>query len=200
MRVLAFIRRWGLIGAFARTASLLWNQLFTWIYCKVLGVQHARHTLVMPGAKLRKGPGGRIALGERTIIHSGACLLAYGGTIVIGDRCSVNPGCILYGHGGLLVGDGVLIAAGTIVIPANHGIASNLPIRGQGLSTEGIKIGNDVWLGSGVRILDGSIIESGVVVAAGGVVPRKRLLSGRIYAGVPVREIGSRSDHSISSD
>lgn len=191
-RVFEFFRRWGLLGAIIRVVALVYNPIYTRIYACVFGVSIGPGTIIHPGAKIRTGAYGKVRLGARCRIHSGAQILAYGGSITLGDRCTLNPYSILYGHGGLIIGDRVLIAAGTIVIPANHNIAAGQPIAGQGLSMEGISIGSDVWLGSGARILDGSTIGDGVVVAAGAVVTGKNLDAGKIYGGIPAKLIAER--------
>jgi len=141
----------------------------------------------MPGARISREHGGTIQIGARSVIHPGAMLLSYGGFIRIGARCSVNPYSVLYGHGGLSIGNGVRIAAHCVIIPANHGTAlDGGPISTQPLSKRGIHIGNDAWLGAGVRVLDGAVIGDGCVVAAGAVV-RGELESRGIYGGVPAR-------------
>jgi acetyltransferase-like isoleucine patch superfamily enzyme len=147
----------------------------------------------MPGAKVSRELGGTIAIGARSTIHPGAMLLSYGGFIRLGTNCSVNPYSVLYGHGGLMIGDNVRIAAHCVLIPANHGTAlDNGPIADQPLTKHGIRIGSDVWLGTGVRVLDGAIIGDGCVVAAGAVV-RGELAPRGIYGGVPTRLLGWRT-------
>lgn len=136
--------------------------------------------------------GGRIELGEFCEVHRGAQLLAYGGVIRIGDNCSINPNCILYGHGGLTIGDDVRIAAGTIIVPANHEFSdSDQLIREQGESCLGICIGNDVWLGARVIVLDGVNIADGCVIGAGAVVTQSTEPYG-VYVGNPARKIKQR--------
>ncbi|MCK7515996.1 MAG: acyltransferase [Desulfobacterales bacterium] len=72
------------------------------------------------------------------------------------------------GDGGLTIGNNVRIAAHTVIIPANHVFDDvNIPIRKQGLSKKGIVIEDDVWIGSGVKILDGVVIGKGCVIGAG---------------------------------
>ncbi|MGH6918686.1 MAG: hypothetical protein ACREJ0_13410 [Geminicoccaceae bacterium] len=46
----------------------------------------------------------------------------------------------------------------------------DLPIRQQGTTSRGVKIGNNVWLGAGVVVLDGAVIGDGVIVAPNSVV------------------------------
>lgn len=119
-------------------------------------------------------------------------LIPYGGQITIGDDFSLNPYSVLYGHGGLTIGHGVRIAAGCVVIPANHVIEDTLqPIRKQGVTKVGIIIEDDVWIGANVTVLDGVHIAKGCVIAAGSVV-RGNTDPYSIYAGVPARKIRSR--------
>jgi acetyltransferase-like isoleucine patch superfamily enzyme len=119
-------------------------------------------------------------------------LLTYGGHIRIGDNCSVNPFTIVYGHGGVTVGDGVRIAAHSVIIPANHNKSTaGLPVHQSGFTARGINIGDNVWIGAGARILDGVDIGCDVVVGAGCVVT-KSIPAGQTVAGVPARSIGQR--------
>jgi acetyltransferase-like isoleucine patch superfamily enzyme len=149
--------------------------------------------IIRAGAVVQREGGGVIEIGPRSHIHPGAMLLSYGGDIRLGARCSVNPYSVLYGHGGLTIGDHVRIAAHCVIIPSNHGFALNgVPIGEQPETRQGIRIGNDVWLGAGVRVLDGAVIGDGCVIAAGAVV-RGTLEANGVYAGVPARLIRMRS-------
>lgn len=149
------------------------------------GTRMALSTTIKPGK-------GRIAIGKDGVIGPYTMLMAYGGTIEIGDRVSINPFCILYGHGGLKIGSDVLIAAHVTVIPANHKFDRiDTVIRKQGESRKGIVIGDDVWIGTGARILDGITIGTGCVIAAGAVV-KDDLPPYTVAAGVPARPIKKR--------
>ena len=133
--------------------------------------------------------GGSINIGRNCEIHDFAMIMTYGGDITIGDNCSLNPFAIVYGHGGVRIGNGVRIAAHAVIIPANHNVAADgQSLHLSGVSTKGIDIDNDVWLGSGSRILDGVRIGKNAVVAAGGVVT-KSVPENTTVAGVPARII-----------
>ncbi|WP_206049460.1 acyltransferase [Novosphingobium sp. PC22D] len=157
------------------------------------GVKVGKGTLIFPGARMSKIGGGTIRIGSYCVFHHGSLLATYGGDIHISDRVSLNDYSILYGHGGLEVGEGARIAAHTVVIPSNHGIDADEPIWMQPMALRGIVIGKDVWMGTGVRVLDGSVIADGCVIAAGAVVlPTLQTEPMGIYGGVPARKISSR--------
>ena len=169
------------------------RRLYTLVYAALVGAKTGSGAIVRWGAVLNREHGGNIAIGPGTVVHRGAMLLPYGGFIRLGKRCSINPYSVLYGHGGLTIGDHVRIAAHCVIVPANHGIALDGGlIADQPLTKRGVRIGNDVWLGAGVRVLDGAVIGEGCVVAAGAVV-RGELEPYGIYAGVPARLVRMRA-------
>lgn len=144
---------------------------------------------------IRTAGGGSITIGRNCEIHAFAMILTYGGDIAIGDNCSVNPFVIIYGHGGVRIGNGVRIAAHSVIIPANHNVSvGGTPLYRSGVSAKGITIGNDVWIGSGARILDGVCIASNAVVGAGSVVT-KSVPAHATVAGVPARVIREPPEH-----
>ncbi len=161
-------------------------------------VRLGKRVYVGPGAHVIASHGSEISVGADTAIYPGAMILSYGGNITIGENVGVNPYCILYGHGGLVIGNNVLIASHTVIIPANHNFSrSDIPINSQGLTCRGVTIGNDVWLGSHSVILDGTTVEEGSVVGAGSVVT-KNIPPYSIAVGVPARVVKQRSRHEDS--
>jgi acetyltransferase-like isoleucine patch superfamily enzyme len=112
-----------------------------------------------------------IEIGNDCEIHPFSMILSYGGNIKIGDRVSLNPFSIIYGHGGIEIGSDVRIAASVTIIPANHIPPSDgVRLADSGLTMRGIKIGDNVWIGTGARILDGVTIGTNAVIGAGSVV------------------------------
>ena len=120
-----------------------------------------------------------------------------GGTddVVIGEYCYINSGTVMYSGNGIRMGHHVLIAANCTLAPVNHAFRERnrtiieqrfLPGRG------GIVIEDDVWIGAGSVILDGSILRRGVVVGACSLV-RGELESYGIYVGNPLKKIGERT-------
>lgn len=147
---------------------------------------------VWPRATIRVVGGGSVNIGPGSQVHDYAMLMTYGGDIRLGANCTVNPFCVLYGHGGLTIGNDVRIATHCVLIPANHNFDDvTKPIRQQEETRVGIVIEDDVWLGAGVRVMDGVRIGRGSVIGAGAVVT-KSLPSGSISLGVPARVVGQR--------
>ena len=143
---------------------------------------------------------GPVTLGERVFIHDGVILNASGGEIVIGERVEINPYCVLYGMGGLRIGRDTGIAAHTVMVTANHGIADlDVPMMRQPSRKRGVSVAENVWIGAGCVILDGVSVGAGAVVAAGAVVSRD---VGRedVVGGVPARVIKNRRREAACRD
>jgi acetyltransferase-like isoleucine patch superfamily enzyme len=134
-----------------------------------------------------------ILIGKNFTCREYSILESHKGYIRIGDNCFVGPHCMLYGQGGLEIGNYVMIAGGTMIIPSNHNYSSlEMPIREQGETSKGIIIGDDVWIGARCVILDGVTIGSGAVIAAGAVV-NKDVPKNAVFGGVPAKKIGDRA-------
>lgn len=117
------------------------------------------------------------------------------GDIAIGSDSHVNSGCVLYSGNGIAIGDYVMIAANCTFAPVNHEYARrDIPMRTQGFrpSKGGIVIEDDVWIGAGCVILDGSIVRRGAILAANSVV-NGEVESYAIYAGSPAKLVSRRS-------
>ena len=137
---------------------------------------------------------GTITIGESCEISKGSILKAYGGEISISRNSYVGEYVVIYGHGGVQIGENVLIAMQVSIVSSNHGIPSkNILIRSLGDVLLPVKIGNDVWIGAGAKILGNVNIGDGCVIGAGAVVT-KDLPPYAIAIGVPAKIIGFRND------
>ena len=153
-------------------------------------------TIIHLRARIEPRRHGAISIGERCTLHNDAALIAQKGHIRLGHHVTVNPFCVLYGHGGLTIGNNVLIASHTVMIPANHQFDDlSIPIREQGESYLGITIEDDVWIASRATILDGVTIGKGAVVAAGAVVT-KDVPPLAIVGGIPAKVLRYRGEKS----
>lgn len=122
-----------------------------------------------------------LRLGDRTYVAAGAYLT---GELVAGADCSINPYTVIRGR--VTLGDAVRIGAHTSILGFNHSMEPGTPVFRQPLTTRGIVIGDDVWIGSHAVVLDGVAVGSHAVIAAGAVVT-KDVPAGAIVAGNPAR-------------
>lgn len=112
--------------------------------------------------------------------------------IEIGDRTFIGQYTCIGGPGHVKIGKHCLIAAHCGIVANNHVFVDPVEkIRDQGITKKGIEIGDDCWLGYGVKVLDGVNIGEGSVIGAGAVVTRD-IPSYSVAVGVPARVISSR--------
>ena len=136
----------------------------------------------------------RVILGDGVQIDRGTDLKVHyhsQGEIVIGDHTIIGPHCFLSGES-IKIGAYCLLAPQVSIFANNHVFSDPLQyIRHQGHSYQGIVIGDDCWLGAGVKVLDGVEIGQGCVIGAGAVVS-KSLPPYSIAVGIPAKVVGTR--------
>lgn len=115
-----------------------------------------------------------------------------GPRIVIGSRVFIGRGCEFNIRQSLHIGDDCLIGSGAKFIDHNHGTAANEVMRIQQGDEAPITIEPDVWVGVNAVILKGITLRQGCIVGAGAIVT-KSVPRYEIWAGIPARKIGSRS-------
>jgi len=129
-----------------------------------------------------------LRMGERSYIAAHAYVT---GHITVGSDTTINPFSAVRGR--VTVGDGVRIGAHTSLLAFNHGTAPGEPIFRQRHTSLGITIGDDVWIGSNVTVLDGVTIGPHSIIGAGAVVT-KDVPANTIAAGNPARVLRSRTE------
>lgn len=140
---------------------------------------------------------GRVILDDKARVRRGTMIeVGWGGKVIIGEDSGMYPFCTLYGFlSSVRIGKRVGIAAYCSLVSAQHAFSDlNESTIRQGLYTKGdIVIEDDVWLGIGVRVMDGVRIGKGAVVGANAVVT-KDIPPYSIAVGVPARVIGKRGE------
>jgi acetyltransferase-like isoleucine patch superfamily enzyme len=136
--------------------------------------------------------GNNVGIGAYSRVVVSTTLNHLGESIRIGNNVGIGEFAYLGGAGGLEIGDDCIIGQYLSCHPENH-VADKLdePIRLQGVTRKGIRIGNNCWIGSKVTILDGVTIGDGCILAAGTVVT-KSFPANSIIGGVPAKIIKSR--------
>lgn len=144
---------------------------------------------IAPEARLFGEPGRGIEIGDGCSIAADVFLH---GPITLGRNVSLNARAVLDGGGkGIVVGDDTRIATGATLFAFNHGLDPERLIREQPVTSEGIRIGRDVWIGANAGVTDSVVIGDHAVVAMGAVVT-KDVPPWAIVGGVPARVIGDR--------
>ncbi|MFE7843272.1 acyltransferase [Streptomyces sp. NPDC057474] len=113
------------------------------------------------------------------------------GDLTTGTDCTLNPFTVA--RGAVSLGTGVRVGAHTSLLGFNHSMAPDQPIFRQPQSSQGISIGDDVWIGSHVVVVDGVTIGDHCVIGAGAVVT-KDVPAWTVAAGNPARRIRDRRE------
>jgi acetyltransferase-like isoleucine patch superfamily enzyme len=141
------------------------------------------------------GTDGSVVLGRRVHIYRGNIIeVGQGGKVVIGENTHIQPGCNLNGYvGEVRIGSRVMVSAGCGFTPYQHKLDDlSQPMCAQELTSKGdIVVEDDVWLGMGVKVMDGVHIGRGAVIGANAVVT-KDIPPYSVAVGVPARVIRNR--------
>lgn len=149
------------------------------------------HDFVKIDALSRDGVeiGDNVVIGEKTKIECTGSLQNIGKGIKIGDRTTFGSDCYFGCAGGIVIGNDVVGGQYIRFHSENHKYNDKSKlIREQGVTHEGIKIGNNCWIGAGVVFLDGAEIGNGCVVAANTVVTKK-FPDNVVIGGLPAKII-----------
>lgn len=155
-------------------------------------VEIAPGCFVAPEARIFGEPGRGIVLGPGCAVAAEAFLH---GPIILGRDVSVNARASLDGGArGITVGDGTRIASGAALYAFDHGIRPDRAVKDQPVTSLGITIGQDVWIGAHAGVTDGVSIGDHAVVGMGAVVTRD-VPAWAVVGGVPARIIGDRRNN-----
>ncbi len=144
---------------------------------------------IAPEAKLFAERGRPIVINHGSFIAADAVLH---GPITIGCNVGINHHVAMEGGSqGITIGNNCRIAAYCHFYAFNHGMAADTLISSQPVSSKGIIIEDDVWLGAHAGIVDGVRVGEGSVVGMQSVVT-KAVPPGSKIAGNPAILIGKR--------
>lgn len=115
--------------------------------------------------------GDGVKIGSYSKLLSTSHLATFGKGMTMGRNSAVGDFTHFGAPGGITIGEDVIMGSFVSFHSENHNFsdASRL-IREQGVTSKGIRIGNNVWVGAKVTFLDGCDVGSNCVVAAGAVV------------------------------
>lgn len=119
----------------------------------------------------------KIVLGDNTKIGMYSKLLStshlatYGKGLKMGNNSAIGDYTHFGAPGGIEIGNDVIMGSYISFHSENHNFSDTTKlIREQGVTSKGIKLGNNIWVGAKVTFLDGCVVGNNSVVAAGAVV------------------------------
>jgi acetyltransferase-like isoleucine patch superfamily enzyme len=155
-------------------------------------VEIAEGCFISPDARLFAEPGRPIRL-----TGAGVSIAAHAfvhGPVVLEAGVSLNARVSLDGGAaGIRIGEGSRIATGATLYAFDHGLAPDRPVRSQPVTSRGIVLGKDVWVGANAGVTDGVSIGDHAVVGMGAIVTHD-VPAWAIVAGSPARVIGDRRE------
>ena len=150
--------------------------------------QHrGRGSKIYRSVRMDTPPYRRFSLGQKSVIESYSCINNAVGDVVIGDHTRIGLHNTIIGP--VTIGSHVNLAQGITVTALNHNFeAPERRIDEQGVSTQQVTIGDDIWIGANAVVLPGVTIGNHCVIAAGAVVT-KDVPPHSLVAGVPAKII-----------
>lgn len=169
-----------------------WQQEWQTYLCMMETITIGDNCFIAPEARLFAEPGRPIVIGDNSWIAADAVIH---GPVTLGTGVSINHHVTLDGgRKGIVIGNNTRFAAYACAYAFNHGMEPGTPIKDQPVTSQGIRIGEDVWIGAHVGIIDGVSIGNSAVIGMGSVVTRP-VPSFTKVAGNPARPIGMRMDN-----
>jgi acetyltransferase-like isoleucine patch superfamily enzyme len=140
-----------------------------------------------------KGAANRgIDIGDGAFIGRGSILSCKDGDIELGAGANLGFHCEIFSGSRVRVGRHALFAAYAYVVGGGHDFERpDVPVIEQARVSRGVELGDNVWLGTGAKVMDGVRIGSHVIVGANAVV-NADLPDRAVAVGVPARVLRVR--------
>ncbi len=144
--------------------------------------------IISPRAEVETSP--YLVVGKKTMISSFCKIKTSHGPLTIGSNVSIGPGCFISSSkNGVGIGDHCLIGPNVTIIGNKYKYDRlDIPIYMQEETSEGIRIGENVWIGAGTVVIDGASIGDNVIIAPNSVVT-KNIPNNAIAQGNPAKAI-----------
>lgn len=138
----------------------------------------------------------RPSLGQGSFVAPSASLI---GDVKVGNNASVWYGSIVRGDDGpVIIGNSTNLQDGVVIrtVPTSlggHSLGTQIGHKvtiGHGAQLHGCIIEDEVLIGMGATVFEGTHVEKGAMIAAGAVVARNTTIpSGELWAGSPAKKL-----------
>lgn len=133
--------------------------------------------------------GDNVKIGAFSSVSSTSHMSKYGIGLKIGNNSGVGRFTEFGASGGIEIGNDVIMGSYISFHSENHNFDDlSKSIREQGVTSKGIILGNNIWVGAKVTFLDGCEIGNNSVIAAGAVV-KGSFPDNVVIGGIPAKII-----------
>ncbi|MDQ8975080.1 acyltransferase [Acinetobacter johnsonii] len=134
--------------------------------------------------------GAVLEIADNSFIGENCYIKCFGGKVLIGKDVSINSKSYINGCGGITIGDNTRIGTQSILIASNHKFGEPDLLVKDAITKQGVSLGQNIWLGARVTVLDGVTIADDSVIGACSLVSKPLSESG-VYVGIPAKKIKS---------
>lgn len=172
-----------------RLRYLFWKTIL-----EIYGGSLGKNVKIFEGVKIALKRGCPITIGNDVSLEKGVVIsTSETGKINIGNNVYIGEYSVITSNEEIEISNNVLISPHNDIVDFNHIYQDPyIPICRQGVTAKKITIEEDVWVGSGCKILKGVTIGKGAVVGGGSVVT-KDVPSYHVVVGNPTRMIKRRA-------
>src|SRR5688500_17024850 len=147
---------------------------------------------ICPKVKFEIGKDAVLHLGRWSWIGHGSKIRVHEGEARIGAKSVLGQECTISAFQHVSIGRECIIADRVMLIDFDHGaVATERPIRAQGIYKRDVRVGHNVWIGYGVAILRGVTVGDNSVLGTATVVTQD-VPANAVAAGVPMRILRMR--------
>jgi len=151
-------------------------------------VRIGKHVYIGDQVSLIVEKGASLHIADHSFIGESCYIKCFGGHIEIGRDVSINSKSFINGCGGVTIGDNTRIGTQSIIIASNHKFDDPDVLVKDAITKQGVQLGENIWLGARVTVLDGVQIANDTVIGACSLVTKPLIESG-VYVGVPAKKI-----------
>src|SRR4051794_37549470 len=108
---------------------------------------------------------GRVVLGRWVHLGDGTSLRCHEGNLRVGDKTVFGRNIVVNAYLDVEIGGACIVADMVYVTDFDHVYTDlSVPIKDQGIAKSPVRIGSDVWLGTKVSVVRGTVIGDGAVI------------------------------------